>query len=499
MTAALPAASGLLLVLCFHPFRLHFLAWLAFIPLLYSLGGASRGARALSSYIFGAAYLGGLLWWIAVVRFPAVIGYILLTLLVPLVFIPWGLLAGRMLRSSPAAAVFGPAALWVCLEILFSYGTFALPWWAVGNSQSRNPAIAQLASFGGIYIISFVVIMANSAIYHLAARPDRRTRPWAAAAAALSVAAVIAGAVILLKYAPPAASRPISIAIAQPNYTQDEKDDPQSFARIFMTHLDMLRETPAGDDAPDIILWSESITFKNWLESGTAANLVNYEIRPRKSLLVTGVYDWDGEESYNAISAIDPLEGITATYRKRQIVPFGEAVPYRKTFEKISPALGQWIKDTIYETDMGRGDKPVIFSHDGHKFAGIICFESVIPWIARETAAKGAEFIFIVTNDAWFKDSPAPQQHVDLATFRAIENRRYVVQAASNGVSAIIDPMGRITDSIPLYKKQTLYGNITPLDIMTFYTRHGDLFAWLCVALSSLFIALTLVPARKKS
>jgi apolipoprotein N-acyltransferase len=173
---------------------------------------------------------------------------------------------------------------------------------------------------------------------------------------------------------------------------------------------------------------------------------------------------------------------IQGKYSKRHLVPFGEYVPLRRIFfflDKLAVPVGDFIP----------GREVTVFRGPYGRFGVSICYEVIFPDEVREEVASGAEFLVNITNDAWFGRTSAPYQHLAMAAFRAVENNVYMVRAANTGISAIIEPSGRIAESAGLYVDAAFVGRIRPGGGRTFYTRYGDVFAWLCAAAAAACVA----------
>jgi apolipoprotein N-acyltransferase len=495
--AAMPV-SGAAIVLAFAPYNQFYLAWAALVPLLWTLRRANCAGAALRGYLFGMGYLAALFWWLVVVRWPAPLGYAAFVVVVPAIFIPWACLtAFFMKKASGAIRVFAPACLWTLLEFAMSHGTFALPWWSLAYTQTSNLVTAQLASLGGIYLVSFMVVLANMfilAIVNKSVAADKRT--WAAAGVIASASIVYGIYGLTVSHT---TADPVSIALIQANFEeQEEKENQSIFTEMYSTHFEMTDEA-VREKEPDIVVWSESVTFIPWLAGERNLESVKNALSSLGITLVAGVYDWkDDSENYNSVIAIDPEKGLIGKYDKIQIVPFGEMFPYRKVVEKISPAAGAWIKKQALSYDTTPGKSLTVFDSRSGKFGAMVCFESVFPGLTRKLANEGAEFLFVLTNDAWFLDTAAIHQHASMSALRAIETRRYVAQASNTGVSAIYDPAGRLAETVRPLTKDILYGEIRPNQAATFYMRFGDLFAWLCAAFSAAALALA-IPRKKRS
>jgi apolipoprotein N-acyltransferase len=150
----------------------------------------------------------------------------------------------------------------------------------------------------------------------------------------------------------------------------------------------------------------------------------------------------------------------------------------------------------------GIGKDTIVFSaplRTGHvvRFSSLICYESVYPDFVRQFVKRGAQFLVIITNDSWWGNTSGAYQHVSYASFRAVENRRWIVRSANGGISGLIDPTGKIHDETKLYSLATIHGTIVSRDGMTFYARHGDIFAILCVAGTAIVLLIALFFSTK--
>jgi len=175
---------------------------------------------------------------------------------------------------------------------------------------------------------------------------------------------------------------------------------------------------------------------------------------------------------------LSPKGDVVAQYDKIHLVPFGEYIPFGSLFsfvEKISTEAGNFKvgNNLVVATLSG-----------GHQLSAFICYEAIFPELIRRFASHGAEVFVNVTNDGWFGNSSAPFQHLNMARLRAIENRRYLLRAANNGITAVIDPYGRILKKTRLYERSVLESGFEFQSVRTFYTRHGDVFSWLCVGVT---------------
>lgn len=488
------ACAGALLVLAYPRFNLFWTAWFAPALLFYALRGGSKLKRFAAGWVFGLVFLGGLLFWINSVRYPAPIGYAVGIPLFAAMFGVYGIIAGAALdRREPFFAFLMPPALWTALEYLWSLGPLAFPWWAVGYSQSVNLPVAQAASWGSVFAVSFIVMLANTALF-AAASGLRKRQAGVVAVAAFTAAVVISGIVMLASGGD--AGKRVSLAIIQGGFTQSEKEDPQTFVKMYQKHLEMSREA-ARRHAPDMIVWSETLADRSWIAGDSTLPWMMLQLAEMETALVTGVYDYRDGKDYNTVLAISPEKGVLGEYDKMHLVPFGEYVPLRRQLS-ASPALKKWIDEAIYKIDTQPGRKLRVIPTEWGGLSVVVCFESILPGISRRMTNEGAGLLMVLTNDAWFGRSSAASQHAAMAVFRAIENRRFMVQGAASGVSLIVDPWGRKIAESKVMSREILHGDVAFREGRSVYGAAGDVFSWLCLAAAAGGAAVMLSQRPKK-
>ena len=485
--------SAGLLLLSFPRFDFHYLAWIALVPFFFAVSGTRGLKRFLCGYIFGMFFLGALLWWITVVRYPASLGYFVGALLFPLIFGVLGMALGSFLRrTAPFEFLVVPAALWVGMEYLFSLGPLGFPWWVLGYTQSWNPPVAQVASFGGVYAVSFLIVLVNGIIYALCSGRGRRHQ------VVLGGVVVALGLVLLAGFwmmsGEVRGDARIKVAVVQGGFSQDEKEDPEKFTKIFSAHMEDTIKA-VEKHAPDMVIWSETTALSEWL-IGEVDLLIMLNLLRRLGIhLVAGAYHKEDSKEYNSVLVLSPEDGYQGRYDKMHLVPFGEYMPLRAQISRI-PALAKWVNKNVYEGDTTPGKNYKVFETKWGRFSVVICFESVFAQISRKMVRRGAELLMVLTNDAWFKKTHAADQHAAMAVFRAIENRRYVIQGASSGISVIVDPYGRRIRTSGLFTREILNSDVYFRRGLTFYTRFGDVFSWLMLAISAVGIV---IASRKRS
>ena len=183
-----------------------------------------------------------------------------------------------------------------------------------------------------------------------------------------------------------------------------------------------------------------------------------------------------------------------ATYTKRQLVPFGEYMPYQKTLSKIFPFLTEL---NIVEDDYVSGNSTAIMDAAGGKIGNIICFESIYPYLARKSVLDGAELMVEVTNDSWLKDSPAIKQHLAHGIFRSIENGRYLIRSANSGISAVIDPCGRVVSQLDVNEQGVICESVYFCNQQTLYTKMGGILFPTLVIITLLWFVILLIKRIK--
>jgi apolipoprotein N-acyltransferase len=188
---------------------------------------------------------------------------------------------------------------------------------------------------------------------------------------------------------------------------------------------------------------------------------------------------------YNAAMVIGADGNLIGRYEKIHLVPFGEYVPFAQYLTFAHKLTGRVSKFT-------RGTDRKIFRLNGHRYGIFICYEAVFADEVRHFAQLGAEVLVNISDDGWYGDTSAPWQHLNMARMRAIENRRWLLRTTNNGVTAVIDPYGRVRQSIPRHQVDALPARYGFRDDITFYTEHGDVFAWLCVLFSIIVVAWSL-------
>ncbi|MEP7065863.1 MAG: apolipoprotein N-acyltransferase [Gemmatimonadota bacterium] len=492
------AGSTLLFAIAFPPFALIAPAFFCLVPIAVAIARCADDAGSLREaarlgFWFGMLGYAANLYWIAIALSIytklAVVGYIAaLFVLAPVTAaVGMSLFALRRRTTLPLALLL--PVVWVASEVVLNYmSDLAFPWLPLGLSLSRTPMLAQLADLSGVRGLSFCIAAANGLI----------ADAWLLRGQRVAIAKRLTGAVlIVVALAAYGAWRmrttellPLApVAIVQPNIPQEEKWQAENQSRIEGILDDITRKRLAANDAK-LVLWPEASLPGFIAEHPEWSSDVRTMARTARTPILFGTLDieWHGPGDYdyfNAAMLVDSAGVLNAQppYRKSYLVPIVERVPF------VNP---RWFKNFKYFGGYGRGQnrKPFVVSFG--KVGVLICYESIFPQRSREFRREGASLIVNITNDAWFGKSLAPYQHEAHMALRAIENRVGIVRAANTGISAYIDPLGRIQGETQLDVADSRVYDAQTTDVTTLYVRIGD---WLGT-LSLLATILGLLWAR---
>ena len=492
--------TALLLVLSFPHADAGGLAFVGLVPLLLALRGLPPRAAARLGLLAGVAFFGGLLYWLTSVMMrygglPLVAGVFILALLVAYLAISVALfsaiVAAGLARVGPLAYLLAPFA-WTGLELLRGRLLTGFPWGTLGATQWRHAAILQAGALGGVALVSFLVVLANAGVALLLARgASRRERIAGAAALALVAGATLAGGRAVDRL-PAGDGEAIPVAAIQANVAQDRKWRPEEQAAIVTRLIDLSRQ--AADGGARLVVWPESSSPLSYFRpQGDAARAMPIEadrsdagrvdafVRDTGVTLLAGAVQYrhvDGRtRAYNSAFVSTPEGGVGESYDKVHLVPFGEYVP----LARILFFVNRMVQGAVAEFAAGERLAPLEtpFGPAGP----LICYEAIFPEQVRRLAP--ARFLVNLTNDAWFGTSAGPRQHLALATVRAAENHRWLLRAANTGISAIVDPAGRVVADTPLEQERVLAGTIRARSDVTPYAARGDLFGWACVIVAA--------------
>jgi apolipoprotein N-acyltransferase len=492
--------SGIALALAFPTPDLHPLVWVALVPLLLALRGASAWRCWWAGFLAGFVWRAVSLYWITHVMvnhggMSVPVGIAVTGLLAVWMALNTGLFC-LLVPYAWRRGAFGAALLaaaWVALEYLQTLLPFGFPWSLLGYAAGRTSLLMQGADLTGVWGLSFLAVFVNVALAQRLV-DGRRALPQVTLAAAAVLLLGAYGAAHLatapqLGDAPAAVvAPPLRVAAVQGNVEQGRVWAPDALRSILQNHVRLSLEAVERD--ADLIMWSESsVPIRGGLQGdpSTRAMLEQFA-RQHDTPLVVGSPHFetgaDGDAWVTNAAFLLRADGTwAARYDKVRLVPWGEYVPVSWLFRFVAPLV-----EAIAGFRRGAVDQPLLADPASGvpPFAMAICYEIVFPDHVRRQVMRGAQFLATITNDAWFGDTFAPYQHFSMARLRAVETRRYLVRAANTGISGMVDPWGRVLDVSELDQEALTLATIYPLQGHTPYVRWGDAWARLCVLLALL-------------
>ena len=483
MYLLLASASGILLALSFPEYGHPAFGWIALAPLLLALTASPRvrprafflGLTTGIVYFTGTLYwitrvmivYGDLQPWVGVLVNAALIAYLALF---PAIF---AAIVGRLTSTYGWLGLAASPVVWVATELGRTHLLTGFPWVLLGYSQATVLPIAQLASLFGVYGVSGLVASVSAA-----GVVARRVVP-VVAVAGLVIAVAAWGALRVRSGELTGVGDRVRIGLVQGNIEQSEKTEVSRANEIFDSYLAMTRQ--AIGYGAELVIWPESSTPFMFEEDPVAAARVRAIAREAHAAILLGsdqIERGSPDKYYNSAFLVR-RDGTTAgVYRKMHLVPFGEYVPLRRLLFFAAPLV------EAVGAGFFAGEKAEILPLDGHAISAAICYEIVYPDLVRRFVVGGSELLTTITNDAWFGRTSAPYQHFAQASMRAIEEGRYMVRSANTGISGIVDPYGRVLEQSAIYERKVILGEARYLNASTFYQRHGDVFAYACLALT---------------
>ncbi len=457
--------SGAAFALAFPEPDLAPLAWIAVAPLLYLGRGAPAGRGFALGFVFGLGFFGLLLYWISIVGYLA---WLLLVLLQSLFTGAFGALWARLSRhGSITARVVLAAAGWVAIEYVRTsvpFGGFS--WGQMAQSQhSLWFWTLKPAAWGGSWLVAGILAAVN-ALAAEAATTDRRRRFGVAAAALL-----LLGLPLLLPVAA-VDGEELRVAIVQgdvpQNFTGSFYDKEMAITR---SHARLTKQLDASD--LDLVVWPESSVGVDLQRDLAAATEVREAARAVAVPMIVGGNLDVNEDRYKVVAFhVSPDGEVVDLYQKTHLVPFGEYVPGRRFLDWI-PMLEQVPRDAV------TGAEQKVFALPAASVATVISFEGDFGPLVRKAVAAGGDVLVVATNTSTWGHTWASAQHVAFSQVRAVENGVGVVHAALSGISAFIDPHGRVLESTPLYEPATMIASLPAARSTTFNTRMGEWAAYL--------------------
>lgn len=468
---ALALLSAVLLIVIFPNWNFVWLAPFALTPLLLALSREPRPRhRFLLGYVAGIVYWFSICIWIQfVLEVHGAMGrwggwgtFVLFCLIKAGHLGLFAMLAAIVLRHWYAIPAI--AALWTGIER--THGDFGFAWLCLGNAGIDMGLPLRMASWTGVYGLSFLFAMMSAATALVLLKRGRKQLWWLAAVPAL----------LLLPELPAPERGTENAVVVQPN-VPEEQDWTIDLARRLHGQLLAASLDRALRAKPRLIVWPEVpgpiYYFRDAEFREKAAALAR---RAHAYLLFGTVANTPQGAPLNSAVVLTPEGELVDRYDKINLVPFGEFVPKIFSFvNRITQEAG----------DFEPGTRVVVFPLEGHRVGTFICYESVFPQEVRKFVERGADALVNISNDGYFGHSAAREQHLEIVRMRAAENRRWILRATNDGATAVIDPAGRILKRFPMYTQTTGVLEYSYVEATTFYTRHGDWFAWACLLLGA--------------
>jgi apolipoprotein N-acyltransferase len=491
------AAGGALLFAASFPNLLFenglpLLAWIAYVPVFYLVRRTGWMASIFWGALYGYAAYGLFNYWLSV--FHPLAG-----LIVDFIYMVYFALLFPCLKLAavlfPRRAYILQFLFWMVFEYLRTLGFLGYSYGITGYSQWRMLPVIQIAAVFGVWGVSALAVFPSA--FLAGALSFEKGKTWekrfgefcrrnrfAVLAWGLGLAgALVYGFLSPVDYAGAPGAR---IALIQHN-SDPWRGGIEEYRNNFRTLRRLSDEALAAEPKPDLVVWSETafvprIHWHMTVRDDPASYILVKELLDYLALqdtpFVIGNDDarkepdknpfQDNRVDYNAVMLYHRGK-LTDIYRKLRLVPFTEHFPYGKQFP--------WIYNALINADTHfweKGDKAVVFDIQGLKFSSPICFEDTFGYLSRNFVLRGAELIVNLSNDAWSKSLPAQTQHLSMAVFRAVENRRSVARATASGQTAAIDPNGRVIAMAEPFTEAFLTAEVPVLTVNTFYTRYGD-------------------------
>jgi apolipoprotein N-acyltransferase len=491
LRALAAAVAGALAVLAFAPFGIYLLAVLALAVLYELLTRSSPREGFWVGWAFGIGLMGFGVFWIRISlnefgNMGPFLAYGLTFVFILGMALYYGIVGWLMARLAHRGRPWaGPLllfpSLWVLGEWVRGWLFTGFPWLAVGYSQVDSP-LAGLAPIAGVYGVSLAVALSAGLLWG-AARWQGRER--AAALGALAALWIVGGALFHLDWTHPT-GRPLRATVVQANVRQSLKWDPEARIPTLRAYVEMTR----ANWGSDIIVWPETAVpdFLNRVQQVFIDPLTT-EAKESHTELVIGipVYDPAEHRYYNGLMSLGTVQDL---YRKRHLVPFGEYMPFKSW---LGP-LAQAFEIPMSDFSPGRAGRPLL--RVGAYLAGVsICYEDAFPGEVVE-AMPDAAFLVNVSNDAWFGDSLAPHQHLEIARMRGLENGRWTLRATNTGISAVMDAKGRVVGRVPAFARGVYTAQIQPRAGATPFAYVGD---WLPIGIALGMLAGGLLLVRRSA
>jgi apolipoprotein N-acyltransferase len=496
----LSGLSGLLLTLSFPVYSLGSLAWGALLPLLFVVPSSQPATCFKLGWFAGLVHGLTLLYWIVFVvnhygNLPFLASIAVCFLLVAYLALYPGLFCAGLgwlrMRGLPWLVV--APFLWVALELGRGWLFSGFPWENLGYSQYRFLPLIQMADLTGVAGISFLLVAVNALLFQGFVNLRKRRKILST-----MLPVTLAAAILLSQYGygrwrlstlETSSSSSIKVSVIQGNIPQETKWEP-AFQQATLERYLRLTRAAVERDHPQLVVWPETATPFYFLGEGELSRILILEVQSLQTPLLFGSpavrRQGDRLRFYNRAYLLDERGRVGGYYDKRHLVPFGEYVPLQSVLffvHRLVEATG----------DFAAGDRPVVMNLAAARPGILICYEAIFPELSRDLVRHGANLLVNITNDAWFGRTSAPYQHLSMAVLRTVELRVPMARCANTGISALIDPSGRILQETGIFEEGSLTGSLPLGSGQTFYCRHGEWLALGCLLVSGIAFVIPLI------
>ncbi len=508
---ALTGISSGFLILSFPNFESYLLAWISLVPLMIAIARRPLPLRALIlGWAMGTVFFYVSCYWLtySMIHYgglPTIAAYLLLIPGAIVIGIFPGLfaliLAVVIRRWGPMTLVFAPV-FWPALEWV-RLGVTGQLWNALGYSQAYNHLLIQPARWGGVYAVSFIIVIVNCAITLLILKRDT----WTIGAAFVMISFValaipvsyLAAIYVPSRFSDPYGAPTVHVVAVQPNVPMTLVKTPDQIRELLDRHFTLSKKAlPVDRDyrGSYLVVWPESpMNFTYASDKTFQERLANFTRDNRTSLLFNSLEPAPADGAYNSALLINEQGGLISQYDKIRLMPFGEYVPLPRWLPGASLITG-----LVGEFSPGSNYTLMPIGRDGARAGVFICIESAYPWIARTMTRDGADFLINISNDGYLGPTAVMRQHLANAIFRAVENHRPVMRVTNTGLSAEITADGMVTDMTSAFtadvRTWTVYSESTEV---TAYTKYGDFFVQVCAAITLIVLGAVWFSSRRSS
>jgi len=483
----LALVSAVLIPAGFAGLGLWLVPWVAFVPLLAAIDGTGPRHAAALGFVCGLpANVLGYHWLVGAIHrfggFPLVVSWLLLIALCTyqaLVFVLLAAGTARLQRAGVPMMMSAPL-LMVAIETGFP---FLFPY-SFGATQYPVPVVLQVAELFGPAILTAVVLLFNVSAYGAIRRVVRRHKlvSWEVATGPIALILVVAYGVVRIAMIDLALADavPVDVGVVQANLEMHQKwRDPVAGWRRHVVFSRQLER-----DGAQLIIWPEAAYTVRAIGEGEQNLQGEVSLGLHTPLLFGAVTHCREDEQrllHNSAILLDAAGEVVGRYHKMKLFPFSEYLPGARWFPQLYNLVPQ-------QESLRPGSRldTLPFRHRGERYriAALICYEDILPGFVRRLARASAPHLLVnLTNDAWFGDTAQPRIHLGLAVLRAVEQRRYLVRATNNGLSACVDPCGRVVASIGAFEQGTFVCQARLLEGRTLFLRWGNALGYLVVAL----------------